>query len=320
MDESKKNIISEIVRKFAMLANFSNEIEINNRIERITSLDLSDAIDNILVSLDEMVNRGVISKQNVLDNAEILLQLDSSKYKSAMDFVERLEWIKAMNMEYICMPLKENHELVLEVFDKFNRLLNDKFDCYYTGGIMGYLAINKELERYHGDLDLFFNEEQLLELKELVDSSSEFVFVSNMNGKGPNGHEYSIQYKGYLMDIGLFLFSRDGDGIVTKGYYFDEGSLLVDERHFSEEYTKLCFSDEVRYHSDIPYKMMSLESIYNAKKDGRPKDRYDASVIKEYVDMDKERLIDNKEGHVYKVSGKKVKDCIIHSIERITKR
>lgn len=38
------------------------------------------------------------------------------------------------------MPLTENHKLVLEAFDKFNELIGTLFDCFYTGGLMGYLV------------------------------------------------------------------------------------------------------------------------------------------------------------------------------------
>lgn len=46
-----------------------------------------------------------------------------------------------MNMEYPQISLTENHKLVLEAFDKFNELIDIKFDSFYTGGLMGYLAI-----------------------------------------------------------------------------------------------------------------------------------------------------------------------------------
>lgn len=113
---------------------------------------------------------------------------------------------------------------------------------------MGYLATGHKLERYHGDLDLFINEEQLMALKELVDSSDDFEFVSNMDHKEINGHEYKIKYCDTPMSIGLFLFERKKDmSITTKEYYFENqninGELLVDEHHFTPEYTRLCFSN-----------------------------------------------------------------------------
>lgn len=136
---------------------------------------------------------------------------------------------------------------------------------------MGYLATAHELERYHGDLDLFINEKQLITLKELVDNSEDFKFVSNMNHKEINGHEYKVVYRDTPMSIGLFLFERKNDMSITKKeYYFENqdvnGELLVDECHFSSEYTEMCFPNQVREHNGSTYRMMSLESIYNAKK------------------------------------------------------
>lgn len=93
--------------------------------------------------------------------------------------------------------------------------------------IDGYLATVHELERYHGDLDLFINEKNLITLKELVDNSEDFKFVENQ-------------------DV--------------------NEELLVDECHFSPEYTEMCFPNQAREHNGSTYRMMSLESIYNAKK------------------------------------------------------
>lgn len=73
---------------------------------------------------------------------------------------------------------------------------------------MGYLATEHPLERDHKDLDLFINEDQLFALYKLVQNSDDFEFVSNMNHKEINGHEYKVTYKDTPMSIGLFLLSR----------------------------------------------------------------------------------------------------------------
>lgn len=93
-------------------------------------------------------------------------------------------------------------------------------------------------------------------------------------------HEYKIVYKRIPMSVGLFLFEWQPDNsITTKEYYFENQNgieqLFVDEHHFSKDYTDMSFSNLIRYHNSSPYKMMSLESIYNSKKNSRPKDRYD---------------------------------------------
>ena len=194
MNELQKQTITKLVYTFAQKAKINNLNEIIDTINRLCSMNINDSIDAILVSLNDLLNRKLITQEDIFSNVDSIIMLNNEKYKSTSDLIERLNWIKNMNMEHPSMSLTENHQLVIETFDKFNELLNGNFDCYYTGGLMGYLAINHQLERYHGDLDLFINEQQLIALKELVDSSQDFDFVSNMDHKEVNGHEYKIVY------------------------------------------------------------------------------------------------------------------------------
>lgn len=322
MTELQIENIKKIVYTFANKANITDTYALNGIINELLSMNINDSIDRILVSLNDLVIRKAITVQDVFDNVDMLVKLNPEKYQSAEDLIQRLNWIKGMNMEHPQMPLTQNHKLVIEAFDKFNELIQGKFDCYYTGGLMGYLATGHELERYHGDLDLFINEEQLIALKELVDSSSDFKFVSNMDHKEINGHEYKITYCDTPMSIGLFLFERKNDmSITTKEYYYENqdvnGELLVDEHHFSPEYTEMCFSNQVREHNGSTYKMMSLESIYNSKKNSRPKDRYDASIIKDKIDMLIDYKIDVGKRDNFDVIHMKVNNTIIQDIEQI---
>lgn len=89
-----------------------------------------------------------------MSNSDLILALNPDKYKTPDDLIARLGWIKSMNMTHPQMPLTENHRLVIEAFDKLNCLIGAQLDSFYTGGLMGYLATNHQLERYHGDLDL----------------------------------------------------------------------------------------------------------------------------------------------------------------------
>jgi len=243
MNKLQIETIKKIVYTFENKANVTDLDALNELINELLSMD---SIDRILVSLNDLVNSKMITVQDVFDNAGMLVKLNPEKYQSLEDLIQRLNWIKGMNLEHPQMPLRQNHELVNKVFDKFNEFIQGKFDCYYTGGLMGYLATGHELERYHGDLDLFINEKQLITLKELVDNSENFKFVSNMNHKEINGHEYKVVYRDTPMSIGLFLFERKNDMSITKKeYYFENqdvnGELLADECHFSSEYTEMCF-------------------------------------------------------------------------------
>ena len=218
------------------------------------------------------------------------------------------------------VSLSDNHRLVIEAFDKFNQIIGTKFDAYYTGGLMGYLATNHPLERYHSDLDLFINEKQLHSLYELINESDEFEFISNMNNKEENGHEFKIQYKETPMSIGLFLFERKpNDEIVIKEYYHKDKNpseeLLVNEKHLAPNYAKMVFSNDIRLHNNIPYRMQSLESIYNAKKNSRPKDRYDASIIKDSVDLMVDYQLDTQKQDNYEVKAKTSNNSIITIME-----
>lgn len=320
MNNEQKELVSKIVYLFADYAKITDKRLINDKLNSLLELDIDSAVDNIIITISDLISKGILKRDDALSNIELLLKLHPDKYKSIDDCIKRLMWIRGMNLEHTSMSLIENHKLVVEVFDKFNELIGTKFDTYYTGGLMGYLAMNKKLERYHSDLDLFINEVQLLELKRLVDSSKEFEFVSNMDHKETNGHEYKIVYKGTPMSIGLFLFARDGDKIIKKSYRYRDNDLnkelLVDEHHLSHLYTDLYFSDDIREHNGIAYKMMSLEGIYNSKKNARVKDRYDASIIKGSVDSIKEAKLDEESKNNFDIIDKIEKNSIIKEIEK----
>lgn len=321
MNDIQKESIEKLVVTFAKEANITDPNEIASTIRRLQSMDENDVIDTIIVTLNGLLNSKRLTQKTIFDNVESIIKINPKKYKTANDLIDRLNWIKSMNMEYTHMPLTENHQLAMTVFDEFNKLLEGDFDCYYTGGIMGYIATNHPLERYHSDLDLFINEEQLESLKERIDNNPDFEFISNMAHKEVHGHEYKIVYQGRPLDIGLFLFAREEDGsITTKEYYFENentinGQLLVDEHHFTKEYTTMAFSDTIRYYNNTPYKMMSLESIYNSKKNSRPKDRYDAQVIQDNVNMEIVHKLDIERNNNTTICQKPAIDSVIKKIE-----
>ena len=209
MSEIQKEQIKKIVYTFTKLANVNDENICNDLINRLSVMNEEDVIDYLVVALSDLSEKGQIKADDIFSNIDLITSL-SEKYSSKEDLMTRLNWLKSMNMTHPQMPLSENHKLVIEAFDKFNQIIGTNFDSYYTGGLMGQLATNHPLERYHGDLDLFINEEQLESLYEIVMQSEDFEFISNMHDKEENGHEFKIQQKGTTMSIGLFLFERKG--------------------------------------------------------------------------------------------------------------
>ena len=320
MSEIQIEKLKKIIYTFSELANIKNQDTCNNLINHLSTMNEEDVIDYLIVTLSDFVRVGKLKIDDIFSNINIITDL-SSKYPTKESLIERLNWLKSMNMEHSQMPLSENHKLVLEVFDKFNEIIGINFDAYYTGGLMGYLAIKHPLERYHGDLDLFINEEQLESLYELVKQSDDFTFVSNMNDKEENGHEFKIQYKDTPMSIGLFLFERKSDNeIVTKEYFHKNNNqneeLLVNEHHLVPEYAQMIFLDQIRQHNGIPYKMQSLESIYNSKKNSRTKDRYDASIIKDNINLMIDYSLDTKKHNNYDIKHKNADVSVVAEMEK----
>ena len=320
MTDEQKEKVKKAVLTFTQLANINEPEKCKELIGRLYSMKESDVIDYLVVTISDLKDKGRLSKEDILSNVELLTSI-SKAYPSVDKLVARLQWLKEMNITHPEMSLTDNHALVMETFDKFNELIGTKFDSFYTGGLMGYIATDHRLERYHGDLDLFINEEQLPALCELVRQSEDFSFVCNMEDKEQTGHEFAINYKGKPMNIGLFLFARTPDnGVVIKSYYHKDNDpskdLLVNETQLDPEYSKLVFTNNVKTHNNIPYRMQSLEAIYNSKKGGRPKDQYDANIIKGKIDVMIDYKIDVNKRNNKKVIGKNANNSIVAQMEQ----
>lgn len=318
----KRDKLQRVVYTYAELAGVNEQEAIEGLIERLTNLNINDSIDTILVSLSGLLDRKALTEEQILSNSDLILALNPDKYKTPDDLIARLGWIKSMNMTHPQMPLTENHRLVIEVFDKLNGLIGAQLDSFYTGGLMGYLATNHQLERYHGDLDLFINENQLLQLYNLIQQSEDFEFESNMDHKEENGHEFKLVYKGTPMSVGLFLFDRlPNQEMVLKEYYYPNqersNGLHVNERHLSGEYASMVFSNQIMEHNGIPYKTQSLDGIYHAKRDSRPKDKYDAQIVEIFVDMNIVHRLDTEKQGNYSVNDVLVSESIVEKLDEI---
>ena len=312
--------INKIVYRFADLAGMDDRKMCEDLIIRLSNSNINDSIDEILVSLNNLLNRGKLSTDQILSNADLIISLNPEKYKSSDDLIKRLQWLKSMNMEYTQMSLTENHKLILETFDSFNDLIGTTFDSFYAGGLVGYLTTKHALERYHGDLDLFINEEQLITLYSLVQQSKDFEFISNMDHKEQTGHEFTIKYKDTPMSVGLFLFSRlPNKEVVIKDYFYldckQSKDLVVNETHLTANYASMLFSDNIKEHNGRFYKAQSLEGIYYVKRNSRPKDKYDAQIISKYVDMKIVEKLDSERGLNYNVNNKPASGSIVNQLD-----
>ena len=221
------------------------------------------------------------------------LELIANCYKVSIDYLHtRYLWLVEMNINPNFCHLDENHTLIYKIFDAYNKMLNENnIEYYYTSGILAYLLAEKELERYHHDLDVFINMENLRRLEQICNSYG-FSFERKIGDRGDGTKR--VMLKMYYQDIidipiTVFMYVREKDGsILQKDYFFNEcQEELVEYIHNSPVISKLSFSETPKIHNNIRYYSITPEALFLCKTGNRPKDIYDCTVFKDIVDMEK---------------------------------
>lgn len=96
-DERKKiSGISNVVYRFAGMAGIEDKKMCDDLISQLSKLDINASIDIILSSFNSLLNRKVLSAEQILSNVDSVLALNPEKYKSADDLIKRLEEIKSV--------------------------------------------------------------------------------------------------------------------------------------------------------------------------------------------------------------------------------
>lgn len=205
---------------------------------------------------------------------------------------QRYRWLKNMNINPNSIHLNENHEMIIDIFDNFNIMLNENdIEYYYTSGILCYLLVNKKLERYHHDLDVFINMNDLQRLEKICKKynfSLERVFGNRDDGT--KRIMLKMYYKNNIeIPITIFMYIKQEDlSILQKDYYINNnGEEFVELIFNSPDISKLSFSKESYLHNHIIYHSITLEALYLCKTGNRPKDIYDCKIFENYVDSKK---------------------------------
>ncbi|MBR3162193.1 MAG: thiamine phosphate synthase [Bacilli bacterium] len=239
------------------------------------------------------------------DETDILINNYFSQYKEKEKFdkfikvnhldyntlKERYFWLKKMNINPNIIHLKENHETIYKIFDRCNSMFNENnIEYYYTSGILSYLLVNKKLQRYHHDLDIFVNMKDLENLERICCNYG-FIFKRQLGDR--NDGTKRVMLKMYYEDaieipITLFMYVRQEDNTIEQNDYFiDNSKFYVEKIYNSPLVVNLSFSDEPQYHNDIKYFAITLEALYLSKVGNRPKDIYDCSQFEKYLDLHK---------------------------------
>ena len=82
----------------------------------------------------------------------------------------------------------------------------------------------------------------------------------------------------------------------------------------------MMFSNQIREHNGDVYKMQILESIYNSKKNSRPKDKYDANIIRSFIDKQIDYRLDTEKQDNYDINHQIAINSIVQKIENAMKK
>ena len=224
------------------------------------------------------------------------------------DLEKRYLWLKKMNIDPNIIHLNENHQSIHEIFDKCNVMFNENnIEYYYTSGILSYMLINKELQRYHHDLDIFVNMNDLEKLEQVC-SNYGFTFKRQLGDRNDGTKRVMLKmyYENVLeITITLFMYVRQEDNTIEQNDYFiDDGKFYIEKIYNSPLVVNLSFSDEPKYHNNIKYFAITLEALYLSKIGNRPKDIYDCSQFEKHLDLHKfeklkNEISNNKQNEVF---------------------
>lgn len=240
----------------------------------------------------------IIENEPLKDKEKELLELADLNNIDIKKIYQRYFWLKQMGINPNVIHLKENHKIIYEIFSEYTKMLNDeKIEYYYTSGILSYLLVDKPLERYHHDLDIFINMNDLQKLESICKNYN-FSFYRKFGERGDGTKR--IMLKMYYKDIfnipiTVFMYVKEVDlSVIQKDYFTDEnGNEFVEYMYNSPEIARLSFSDIPHYYNNIKYYAISLEALYLCKNGNRPKDIYDCSCFADYIDRDKLKSLED---------------------------
>lgn len=221
------------------------------------------------------------------------LSMIASEYNIPIDdLFKRYKWLKDMKINPNEIHLEENHQQIYEIFDEYNKMLDENnIEHYYTSGILSYLLVDKELERYHHDLDIFINMEDLTKLEQVCNDYN-FSFERKIGDRedGTKRIMLKMYYKDEIdIPITVFMYVREKDNsIIQKDYFIDKnGQSCVEYIYNSPSISELSFSNCPKFHNGIKYYSITPEALFLCKSDNRPKDIYDCVVFKHIIDINK---------------------------------
>ena len=318
-------------------------------------IKLQSAIESVskFVTIDDSKKSELIDRLSSMDDKSVIKELSTLAYKTFSTNEEHYSYaltiIKNINPD-ICpsvdemktilskmfsnevegnMSLEENHKLVSESLIKFTTLFNQAgIDYYIVGALPCFLKTGIPLFRYHDDIDIMVNEEDIPRVAKLVEESGyefhddRFPTIERQHeierDKPP--HTVLAQNLENEFHLGFFTFRREQDNsIIVREYSSREenGEVVVDvlERKLDPIGTLLRYDDVPTEYKGTSFRTSTVESVYSLKAyTKRPKDITDMQKLDPYVNREKLEQLDihKNKNIVYKNVGHKEVDSGKH--------
>ena len=291
-------------------------------------IKLNNTIDTLckVVNIPENKKQEIISKYSDLSETEVIKELSEIVYRVLGNNEEMCDYslalIRNINSE-ICpsveemkihlskmfsnvvdgnISLEENHHLVNESLIKFTTLFNQYgIDYYIVGALPCFLKTGQPLFRYHDDIDIMVNEDDIPKLAEIIELSGyefhddRFPSIERYQAMEKNKPPHTVlaQNPNNEFHLGFFTFRREQDNSITMkeySHHIEDGKVIVDllERQSDPIGTELRYDDKPTEYNGTLFRTSSIESVYSLKNyTRRPKDITDMQKLEPFIDKQK---------------------------------
>ncbi len=293
-----------------------NSIKLNNTIDKLSKI----------ITVSEEKKQELITKYSSLSESEVIKDLSQIVYRVLGSNEElynySLEVIRNINPQ-ICPPveemksrlsrmfsnevdgnmsLDENHKLINEELVRFTTLFNQAgIDYYIVGALPCFLKTGQQLFRYHDDIDIMVNEEDIPKLAEIIQSTGykfhddRFPSLERLKEMEQNKPPHTVlaQNPNNEFHLGFFTFRREQDNSITMREYshrVENGTVVVDvlERQSDPIGTMLRYDDNPTEYMGTTFRTSTVESVFSLKEyTRRPKDVTDNEHLKPFIDEKK---------------------------------
>lgn len=293
--------------------------------EKLRLINTIDALSKI-VSISESQKQELIDRYATMSDVEVIKELSSTAYRvigsNSKLYDDVLTVIRNINTS-ICpsvlemkvilekmfsneiegnMSLEENHKLVSKSLRRFCTLFNQcGIDYYVVGALPCFLKVKQPLFRYHDDIDIMINEQDISKVAEIVEANGYQFFDDRFpsldrylemeNSKPP--HTVLAQNPNNEFHLGFFCFKREQDSSITMkeySHHIENNEVVVDvlERRLSPLGTALRYDEKPTIYMDTYFKTSSIENVYNLKSyTRRPKDITDMKKLEPFINKEK---------------------------------